>query len=186
MRCLLFILCCLLSGCMSSALSGANVVYKHKYLQDQVADYSITIRCWNALKQTFCHDDIKHLHLTSFNRIVLLTGQLPDNTVRCGVENLLRNTSNIARIFNATTIETPITGKQQLQDSWLTTKVKSKIITSNEIYADKIKVVTENDIVYLMGIVTEEEGNVATALAKETQGVKKVVTIFYYMTMPSI
>lgn len=171
---------------MSTAMSSANAVYCHKHLQDQVSDYSIPIAAWNKLKAEFPHDCLQHLSLNTFNRVLLITGQLPSQDLRNQIEQTLQTVPRIARIFNATTIEPPATAAQHIKDSWITTKIKSKMIASNDIYADKIKVITEKNIVYLMGIITKEESNIAIDIAKETEGVKKVVNIFYYMTMPNI
>lgn len=176
----------LTSGCVSTAFSGANVVYRHKYLQDNVSDYTIRIRSWNQLRKQYPSEILKGVHLTCLHRIVLLTGQVPNDSVRCQIEATLKTIPNIAKIYNAITVGSLATTKEQLNDSWLTTKVKSKIIASNDIYADKIVVVTEKQIVYLVGIVTQQEGQCAIELAKSTDGVKQVVTIFYYMTMPEI
>lgn len=176
----------LLSGCISSAFSGANVVYRHKYLQDDVSDYSIRISSWNTLRKQFSQNVIKPIHLTIFHRVVLITGQVPDQEVRAQIEQALKANPKISRLYNNTTIEAPATTTEQMQDSWLTTKVKSKMIASNDLYADKIKVVTEKQVVYLAGIVTRQEADCAIALAKSTDGVNQVVTIFFYMTMPEI
>ncbi|MBA2653977.1 MAG: BON domain-containing protein [Gammaproteobacteria bacterium] len=186
MRWTLLLLYFLLVGCVNTALSGANVVYKHKYLQEGMSDCCITIRSWNTLKHTYPEEAIKHLNLLCFNRIVLLTGQVPSAEIRSKIENTLQNIPNIAKIYNATTTDQPTTPREQLADSWITTKIKSKIITSSEIYADKIKVVTEKNIVYLVGIVTRNEAEAAVTLAEQTEGVCQIVKVFYYMTMPEI
>lgn len=186
MRYLLLLLLLLTSGCVSSAFSGANVVYRHKYLQDDVSDYAIRIGSWNTLRKQFPQEVIKPVHLTVFHRVVLMTGQVPNQEVRATIEQALKCNPKIARIYNATTIEPPATTSEQVQDSWLTTKVKSKIIASNQLYADKIIVVTEKHVVYLAGIITQQEADCAIELAKSTDGVKQVVTIFFYMTMPEI
>lgn len=187
MKRLLFLcLLSLLSGCMSSALSGANVVYRHKYLQDDVSDYSIRITSWNALRKAFPQDVLRPVHLTIYHKIVLITGQVPDDETLAQVEQTLKANNRIKKLYNALSVGCPATTTEQMHDSWLTTKVKSKIIASNELYADKIKVVTEKSIVYLVGILTEKEGHCAVELAKCTEGVHQVVTFFFYMTMPDI
>jgi osmotically-inducible protein OsmY len=186
MRYLLLLLLLLASGCVSSAFSGANVVYRHKYLQDDVSNYAIRIGSWNTLRKQFPQELLKPIHLTVFHKVVLITGQVPNQEARAQIEQALKCVPKIARIYNATTIEPPATTGEQVQDSWLTTKVKSKIIASDQLYADKIIVVTEKRIVYLAGIITQQEADCAIALAKSTDGVKQVVTIFFFMTMPEI
>lgn len=186
MRWLVCLFYFLLVGCVSTAFSGANVVYKHKSLQDNMSDYSIPIKAWNTLKNEYPNTALKNLHIDSFHRIVLLTGQVPNDELRNQIEASIKSIPNIARIYNATTVSGPLTAKEKIHDSWITTKVKSKMIASNDLYADKIKVVTEGGIVYLIGIITQEEANIVINIAKETEGVTKVVTIFYFMTMPEI
>lgn len=186
LRCLLLSLVLILTGCMSSAFSGANVIYRHKYLQDDVGDYGIRFTSWNTLRKSFPQEVLKPIHLTIYHKIVLITGQVPNEELRSKIEQALRTNHNIARLYNATTIGPPASTTQQMKDSWLTTKVKSKIIASNDLYADKVKVVTENETVYLVGILTEKEAQCAIKLAKSTDGVRQVVTVFFYMTMPDI
>lgn len=186
LRCLLLGLALLASGCVSSAFSGANVVYRHKYVQDDVCDYSIRIAGWNALRKKFSQEILKPVHFTIYHKIVLLTGQVPSEDVRTQIEQTIKCNTKVSRLYNALSVGAPATTSQQLHDSWITTKIKSKIIASNELYADKIKVVTEQNIVYLVGIVTESEGQCATEIAKRTEGVEHVVTFFFYMTMPEI
>lgn len=183
---IILLTCLLLTGCINTAISSANIVYCHKSFQDQATDCYVKINSWNKLKGEYKDEDLKHLQLTCFNRILLMTGQLPSELTRAQVEHFLQSIPKVARIYNATTVGPAPKALDHLQDGWITTKIKSKMITSNELYADKIKIVTENKIVYLLGIVTQDEANAAIKLAKETEGVRKVVNIFFYMTMPTI
>ena len=81
---------------------------------------------------------------------------------------------------------TALSATQMAKDTWITTVIKSKMIASNDIDPNKIKVVTENGMVYLLGIVPRKQADIATWLARNTDGVKSVVRIFYYVIMPEI
>jgi osmotically-inducible protein OsmY len=186
MRLFILIFVALLTGCVSSAFSGANVVYHHKQLQEDASDCYIKIRSWNQLKKEYPQDALRGIHIESFHKVLIVTGQVPTDELRSQIAASLKTIPKVVRIYNATTVGPPATTKEQVQDSWLTTKVKSKMIASNELYADKVKVITEKQVVYLIGIVTHQEGQCAIDLAKSTDGVNQVVTFFYYMTMPEI
>jgi len=123
---------------------------------------------------------------TSFNRWVLLTGQANDAAAKAEVEQIARKVPNVREVFNEITIGYPIAFSVRNNDSFLTTKVKARLVDNKDISAHSFKVVTEDGTVYLMGIVTELEGNIATEIARNTAGVKRVVRVFETLSAAEI
>lgn len=122
-----------------------------------------------------------HVNVTSFNRNVLLTGEVPDQERLSKAESLLKEIANIRAVTNEIVIAPKTTIGSRSNDTYITSKVKTKFITENKFPANYVKVVTENSVVYLMGIVTHAEGEAAVEIARNTDGVSKVVKVFEYM-----
>jgi osmotically-inducible protein OsmY len=122
-----------------------------------------------------------HIVVVSFNRVVLLTGQVNDQKNRQLAAETVANIHNVRRVHNELMIAGNSSMVARSNDSWITTKVKSKLLADSSIEANRIKVVTENGVVYILGIVTKEEGDRVAESARKTGGVQKVVRIFEYI-----
>ena len=118
-----------------------------------------------------------HANFTAFNRRVLITGEAPNEEAKSAIESETRKIVGVKEVFNELGIgpATPLTSRSN--DSFITSKVKARLVDSNQISANHIKVLTERGIVYLMGIVNEREAKVAIAVARTTSGVVKVVNV---------
>lgn len=123
---------------------------------------------------------------TSFNRWVLLTGQAIDEGAKAEVEQVARKVPNVREVFNEITLGYPISFSVRTNDALLTTKVKARLVENRDISAHSFKVVTEDATVYLMGMVTEQEANIATEIARTTAGVKRVVRVLEVMSPADI
>lgn len=119
-----------------------------------------------------------HIAVATKNREVLLIGEVSSPQQRFEAEKLMQNIGGIKRIYNAITISGPISLLTQSSDGWITTKVKSDMAITKRLPSGKIKVVTQNGVVYLMGHVTEQQASMATNIARRTAGVQKVVKLF--------
>lgn len=118
---------------------------------------------------------------TSFNRRVLLVGQVPDADVRTKIEEITLAVPNVRLVQNELTIG-PVSGfTSRTNDGYITTKVKARFLDDKRFNAHHVKVVTEAGTVYLMGSVKREEGDAAGEVAARTSGVSKVVKVFEYM-----
>jgi osmotically-inducible protein OsmY len=122
-----------------------------------------------------------HISATSFNHIVLLTGQAQDQQQRNRAAELAKNTTGTRRVHNEILIATPTPIKTRNQDAWLTTKVKNALLHHASLNAMQIKVVTENSTVYLMGLVSQAEGHAAATTAQQVGGVSGVIKVFDYL-----
>ena len=121
-----------------------------------------------------------HLNVTSYNRIVLLTGEAPNAEARAEIERMARGVENVRSVQNEMAVAPPTTLMLRSNDSVLTSKVKARFVDANKFRANHVKVVTENSVVYLMGIVRRQEAQDATDIARTTGGVHRVVRVFEY------
>ena len=122
-----------------------------------------------------------HVNVTSFNRAVLLTGEVPDDNARAQVDFLARAQPGVRKLYNYVVIAPNSTLGNRLNDSGLSTKVRTRLLQNKNFSSNHIKVVTERGEVYLLGLVSEAEGQEAAQLASETSGVLKVVTLYEYL-----
>lgn len=126
--------------------------------------------------------DKVHINAVSFNRLVLLTGEVPDEATKAKVEKIASEVENVKRVQNEIAIGRPSTLGERSNDVYLTTRVKTRFIAEAEkrFSANHIKVFTESAVVYLMGLVSKEEATAAAEIAAGTSGVKRVVKVFEY------
>lgn len=122
-----------------------------------------------------------HIVVTSFNGIVLLAGQVSTEALRQRAAATVAKIKKVRRVHNEITVAGKTSMVIRSNDSWITTKIKSKMLSDKTIQGNRIKVVTENGVVYLMGLITREEGDRAAEVARKTSGVQKVVRIFEYI-----
>lgn len=122
-----------------------------------------------------------HVSVTSYNRMVLLTGEVPDAAAKAAAEKIARAVDNVRGVYNELQVAGNSSMTARANDSYLTSKVKARFIDSRKFSALHVKVVTENNVVYLMGLVNRQEANDATEIARTTGGVQKVVRVFEYL-----
>lgn len=125
------------------------------------------------------HDS--HIVVSSFNQVVLLVGQTPTASLRVLVEKIAHGTPNVRHLYNEVTIDYPVPLSQRSKDSLITAEVRSKMLAKKGLESGSIRIVTENAVVYLMGIATHEQADLAVSVAREVNGVTKVVKIFQYI-----
>ena len=122
-----------------------------------------------------------HVSATSFNRRVLLTGQVPEADVRKRIQEAIRTIPNVREVID----ETEVAGASSLasrgNDALITSNVKARMVNNNRFSPNHVKVVTESGVVYLMGLVTREEADAAVDVARTTSGVSRVVKEFEYL-----
>ncbi len=119
--------------------------------------------------------------VSSFNEVVLLVGQAPVASLREVAEKIAKNTRYVQRVYNQITVGHPISLVQQSKDTLITGQVRSKMLTQKGLASGSIRIITENATVYLMGIVTPAQANLAANVARHVEGVKKVVKVFQYV-----
>ena len=122
-----------------------------------------------------------HVDVTSFNHVVLISGQVHDETARQDIEKIAHELENVRSVQNELTIGPALSMGAHSNDALITSKVKARFLDANQFYPNHVKVVTENRVVYLMGLVKHKEGDAATEIARNTGDVSKVVKIFEYI-----
>lgn len=122
-----------------------------------------------------------HIGITSYNGVVLLAGQVPTAELKQRAGKIVESVRNVRRLHNELEIAGPLSIPARSNDSWLTGKVKTKLLASTAVKGRRIKVVTENGVVHLMGLVTRTEADQIVDRIKGTFGVQKIVRIFEYI-----
>jgi osmotically-inducible protein OsmY len=123
-----------------------------------------------------------HVNVASFNRKVLLTGEVRDEAMKAAVEREVAAIEGVQSIVNDLEVAPLSSFSSRSNDSLITGKVKASFVDAKDLYANSIKVVTERGTVYLMGRVTQREGQLAAEVARGIGGVKKVVKVFEYIS----
>jgi osmotically-inducible protein OsmY len=142
-------------------------------------DEGIELKAVGRIGERF--KDGVHVNVTSYNRTVLLTGEVPDAKARAEAERIARGVENVRGIHNELAISGVSSYTARSNDSLITSKVKGRFVDANKFNAVHVKVVTENSVVYLLGLVKKQEAADATELARTTSGVQKVVRMFEYL-----
>jgi osmotically-inducible protein OsmY len=169
-----------LSACAPLLLGGAAVsavmVYDRRTSGAQVEDETIELRGASALRGAV--GDRAHVNITSYNRQVLLTGEVPNEQAKQTAEQVVSRVENVKGIVNEIAVMPNTTLVQRSNDTLITGKVKASLVDDRSLYVGAFKVVTERGVVYLMGRVTQPEADRATQLARNVGGVQRVVRIF--------
>ena len=180
----------LLSGCgsiMSSA--GAGPIEEdpgERTLGQQLTDESIETKAKVNINASDEGYDDAHLSIVSFNGFVLLAGQVPSEALKTLATDVVRKIEGVRRIYNELEIGPATSLGTRSHDTWITTKVKSKLLASSDTPGTRVKVVTENSAVYLMGLLTEEEADRVSLKAGEVSSAKRVVQLFELIRAPAI
>jgi osmotically-inducible protein OsmY len=172
----------LLQGCVGMAVVGAGSAamsaMDRRTTGVQIEDERIELVSSNRFGEKF--GDRAHINITSYNRNVLLTGEVADAAARNEVEKIVRGVPNVRGITNDLQVGPLATLSSRANDAGITGKVKARFVDAGKFNAVHVKVVTEASVVYLLGIVTEAEANDAVEVARTTGGVRKVVKVFEY------
>lgn len=175
-----------LQGCVAvvattAAGGGVLVAVDRRTNAAMLEDEGIELSAQNRISENFKqYSDTMHLNVTSYNRNVLITGEVPSEEVKSGIEKFIKDTQNVRNVTNELVIAEPTSFGSRSNDTLITSKVKSRFIEARKFQPNWVKVVTENKVVYLMGIVNHKEAADATDIAAYTSGVDKVVKVFEY------
>ena len=171
-----------LSGCLGVAAVGVGTAVisavDRRTTGVQVDDEGIELRASNRVNERF--GDKVHVNITSYNRSVLITGEVPDQNAKSEIEKIVSGTVNVRSVTNDLQVAGGAALSSRASDATITGKVKARFVDANTFNAFQVKVVTEASVVYLMGIVTESEAAAAVEVARTTGGVRKVVKVFEY------
>ncbi|MBN8762856.1 MAG: transporter [Thiobacillus sp. 63-78] len=173
-----------LGGCAAAVVGGAavgtSVAMDRRTAGVYVSDQEIELRALARLREAF-PQKTERISATSYNRQVLLTGQVPDEATRSRATDVVKAIPDVRMVFNELTVSGVSSLTSGANDTALTGQVKARMLRDERVPATKVKVVTESGVVYLMGLVTKTEAEAATNIARTTSGVAKVVTLFEYL-----
>ncbi|MFB3116201.1 MAG: BON domain-containing protein, partial [Gammaproteobacteria bacterium] len=164
----------LLSGCAAAVVGAAGaagatatVAHDRRTTGTFIEDQSIELK---AVKSFFFDKEINdssHINVTSYNTIVLITGETPSEDIRDRIVNIVRNIPKVTHVYDELTIAAPSSWTSRGSDTLITSKVKTRLLTLNNFDGTRVKVVTEKGVVYLMGLVTRAESDIATGEAQQ-------------------
>ncbi len=173
-----------LSGCAAVAVGGVaatgTAVADRRTTGTLIEDQTIEVKAYKALKADAELNEQAHLNVTSYNTVVLLTGETPTDAMRQRAMEIVKGVDKVTHVYNELSIAAPSSMVSRSSDSYITTKVKTKLFADKKISGIQVKVNTEKGAVYLMGIVSRAEAEIATDIARQTGGVQKVVKLFQY------
>lgn len=144
-----------------------------------IEDEGIELKGSRRIYQQF--GNTVHINVTSYNRIVLLTGEAPNATIKADIEKLMMGVDNVRKIYNEIAVAGNTSLASRSNDTLITSTVKTRFLAERKFQINHVKIVTENKVVYLLGVVTRQEADNAARIASSTAGVGKVVKVFEYL-----
>ncbi len=176
----------LLQGCFTLAATGigATVMMVDDrrsagiYIEDENIELKSRIRLFDKFSDG-------HVNATSYNLSVLLTGEVPSEQMKKDIEQTIRGIASVKSVQNELLIAGNTSLASRSSDTLVTTNTKARFINNGKFSINHVKVVTEAGTVFLMGLVTREEGDAAAELARTTSGVSRVVKVFEYIELPA-
>ena len=164
----------IIGGAAAGGVMAADRRTSGIYVEDENIELKASKSIADALGEA------AHVNITSYNRNVLLTGEVPDNAGKARAETIAKDITNVRSVTNELAVAPKTTVSSRGNDAYLTSKVKAKFVADGRFPANVVKVVSENSVVYLMGIVSHAEAQFATEITSNTDGVTKVVKVFEY------
>ncbi len=179
------VMCLGLASCAAplmfgGVIGGAMAASDRRTTGIQVEDETIEQRSATAIRENFGSKE--HINITSYNRQVLITGEVSNDTVRRQVESLIGRVENVRAVVNELVIGPASSTGDRASDALLVAKVKASMVDTEDVFANVYKVVGERGTIYLMGRVTQREAKRATDVVRGVSGVKRVVRVFEYIT----
>ncbi|HGM6986689.1 TPA: division/outer membrane stress-associated lipid-binding lipoprotein [Serratia marcescens] len=176
----------LLQGCIAGVVVGSAAVATKtatdpRSVGTQVDDGTLEARVESALSKDQQLKKDARVVATAYQGKVLLTGQSPNADLTARVKQIAMGVEGTTEVYNEIRQGTPVSLSTASSDTWITTKVRSQLLTSDTVKSSNVKVTTENGEVFLLGLVTQQEGQSAAQIASQVSGVKHVTTAFTYV-----
>lgn len=178
--------CAVTSGCLplfvGGVAGGVMIADDRRTTGTMVDDQSIELRLANQISSAF--GKVANVNATSFNRVVLLTGEASTEAVRADIEKTVRAATNVRHVQNELQIGAPSSIAARSNDTYITGRVKARMVDNQargkppQVQANHVKVVTEAGVVFLLGLVSAQEADQASEIARTTSGVVRVVRVF--------
>jgi len=178
----IFAILTLLQGCAGGliVIAGTAVAVSsdERSISQQLSDDSLSMDALDKITELNINNDNIRINLITNSGYLLIIGQVTDQHLSRQIERQLNTLENAKGVYNQLRVGHPIGFAQQSKDSWITTKVKSQLTANDDVNPLKIKVVTENSEVFLIGKVTKAMSDQATAITRQVDGVKQVNRVF--------
>lgn len=182
---LILMMACSLSGCLATALVstaaiGGSILFDKRSMSTIMDDSHTTQTAQNLLYEDKYLRGRSHIRVTTFNHVTLLVGQAQTQELKQRAAQLVSMAPGIKRLYNEINVSGATSAIQRTNDSWLSAKVRSALLTNAGFKSSQLSIMTENSVVYLMGEVSHTLGNKAANIARRVTGVTKVVKVFQY------
>ena len=178
----LILLSTLLSGCVGVIAAGAGsaataMIYDQRDIKVMLQDQNIVHRASLNIKK---EPQLKgtHINVSCINHRVLLTGQTASLAQKRLAERIARKTQHVKSLVNAIDVHPNISPMDASKDAWITTQLKTQLLRQPGLHSVPVKIITERRTVYLMGLVSKKEADIATRTARQIKGVKEVINLF--------
>lgn len=186
---ILFVMCLsLLQGCagliVGGAAAGIATIHDRRTVGTVIEDQSIELKALSAFHSDRELAKQSHINVTSYNGVVLLTGEAPSEELRQRAQSLLQNVKKVRRIHNEIVIAAPSSMLARSSDSLLTAKAKTRLASVRGYEGfdpTRVKIVTENGSVFLLGLLRHDEADAVVDSIRTVPGVQRVVKIFEYL-----
>ncbi|MCB1644228.1 MAG: BON domain-containing protein [Pseudomonadales bacterium] len=178
---LIAVLCVLLLGSCGTLTGPISEDYGKRTLGTVWDDQMVESRGISLIRNESPELKEAHINITSFNGTVLVSGQVPSEAAKTAAAAAIQNLRKVKKIHNELEVAGPTSTMARANDSYLTAKVKTALLLNGDTEALRIKVVTENNVVYLLGLVTRAESDAVVETARSVFGVQKIVKAFEYI-----
>lgn len=174
-----------LSGCVTALVASVvvatvDVIHDRRTVGEYIDDSAIEITAQNILVSKPEVRKAAHVKPVSWNGILLITGEIDDGNMKQDLVTKFSNIQGVRQVVDETTVTDKTKLLSRTNDTWITSKVKSRLLLKTRLDANRVKVITTRGSVYLMGIVTQAEAEKATEIARAVRGVSRVVKVFEY------
>ncbi|OGT68714.1 MAG: hypothetical protein A3J38_07855 [Gammaproteobacteria bacterium RIFCSPHIGHO2_12_FULL_45_9] len=164
----------------AAGVTGKAVADDSRSMKTIQQDHNSTQFAQNWLNQDPALEDHSHVTILVFNHVALLVGQADTSALRDRAYQIASRTPNVKRIYNEITIESSISKTARMKDSWITTKVRTTLLAEKGLNSSTVTVLTENSTVYLIGMLSRSQAELAVGAAQSVDGVSKVIKVFEY------
>jgi osmotically-inducible protein OsmY len=175
------ILLLFLTGCVNDAVvpsvAGSWFNHDRRTANAIIDDQSITVKANLAIAKNKAIWNHSHISTLSYNGTLLLVGQTKSEANKTAIKSIVEAIPGVTTIYNQITVGPSISLKTRANDTWITTQVKARLVSNRDIGINRVKVITENGIVYLMGSLTEDEEQTTLNITRRVPGVQKVVSV---------
>jgi len=172
--------CIFVAGAAVGAAAAGAVVFDKRTAKQTADDKAITEKIEAKLNDNADIENSAHIVVVSFNQVVLLAGDVPNAEMQAQVSTIAKTVPGIVKLYNQVVISGKPSTLSRVNDSYITAKIKTKMVATEDLESSEIQVVTVAGTVFLMGVVTQEQAQIATDIAQHVSGVEKVVRVFQY------